>query len=409
MKNILILFTAEFPFGKGETFLETEIDYLSKGFDKVIIITRGIADSSTRSVPQNVKLVRVKAELSPLGRLRSLFNVFDFKFRKELKIIRSVYQIKVSLGILKTMLISLQEGKRFQKLLRKELVQLSSNDRIVAYSYWCDDTALACAMEKRINNKFTAVTRIHGWDLYFERSSIGYLPFRHFIAENMNKIVSISDNGKNYCRDTWRVNSTENIIVSRLGVPKQGILNRENQVFLLVTCSNLIPLKRLGLLIEALSKVKERKMKWVHFGDGKLFSKLKDQALDSLPENVEWKFMGRIENRSLLDWYRNNKPNLFLNLSSSEGVPVSIMEAMSFGIPVIATDVGGNSEIVNNKNGYLLDANPSSEDVSNKITKYYNLDLEEKNKYRKAAYYTWNEMSNADKNYTQFIEAILAL
>ena len=80
-----------------------------------------------------------------------------------------------------------------QKILQKVLLQISSNERVVVYSYWCDDTALACAMENRDNNNVSAVTRIHGWDLYFERSSIRYLPFRHFIAENMNKIVSISD------------------------------------------------------------------------------------------------------------------------------------------------------------------------------------------------------------------------
>ena len=33
--------------------------------------------------------------------------------------------------------------------------------------------------------------------------------------------------------------------------------------------------------------------------------------------------------------------HVFLNVSSSEGVPVSIIEAMSFGIPCIATNVGG--------------------------------------------------------------------
>ena len=47
--------------------------------------------------------------------------------------------------------------------------------------------------------------------------------------------------------------------------------------------------------------------------------------------------------------------DLFLTVSANEGIPVSIMEAQSFGIPVIATDVGGISEIVNNVNGsYFL-------------------------------------------------------
>ena len=44
----------------------------------------------------------------------------------------------------------------------------------------------------------------------------------------------------------------------------------------------------------------------------------------------------------------------FINVSSSEGVPVSIMEAMTFVISVITTDLGGNTEIVNEQNGWLL-------------------------------------------------------
>lgn len=44
-------------------------------------------------------------------------------------------------------------------------------------------------------------------------------------------------------------------------------------------------------------------------------------------------------------------------MSLSEGIPVSIMEAISFGIPIIATNVGGNAEIVNDETGVLIPVN----------------------------------------------------
>ena len=45
----------------------------------------------------------------------------------------------------------------------------------------------------------------------------------------------------------------------------------------------------------------------------------------------------------------------YVNLSTSEGIPVSIMEAMSYGIPVVATDVGGTSEaVVTGRSGLLI-------------------------------------------------------
>ena len=85
------------------------------------------------------------------------------------------------------------------------------------------------------------------------------------------------------------------------------------------------------------------------------------------------------------------------------------MEAMSFGIPVIATNVGGNSEIVNNENGYLLEERPTSQQVANKIEQFYNLSVDKYNKNKKAAFKTWDNKFNAHKNYTQFIADILSL
>ena len=111
----------------------------------------------------------------------------------------------------------------------------------------------------------------------------------------------------------------------------------------------------------------------------------------------------------MLTYYQNNNPDLFINVSSSEGVPVSFMEAMSCGIPVIATNVGGSSEIVNIDNGYLLSSNPLPAEVAEAISTFYHLNLEEKNKKRLAAYNTWEENYNAKKNYTQFAEEILSL
>lgn len=61
-----------------------------------------------------------------------------------------------------------------------------------------------------------------------------------------------------------------------------------------------------------------------------------------------------------------------MNLSTSEGVPVSIMEVQSYGIPVIATNVGGTGEIIDKDNGILLPSCPSLEDVVAALEKYIN-------------------------------------
>ena len=54
----------------------------------------------------------------------------------------------------------------------------------------------------------------------------------------------------------------------------------------MASCSSLIPLKRVGLLIEALSDIKDiapdGNVKWVHFGDGELRQLLEKQANEYL-------------------------------------------------------------------------------------------------------------------------------
>jgi glycosyltransferase involved in cell wall biosynthesis len=72
---------------------------------------------------------------------------------------------------------------------------------------------------------------------------------------------------------------------------------------------------------------------------------------------LEIKLNGFVDNKNLIKFYQSQPVDLFLNVSASEGLPVSIMEALSFGIPVIATDVGGTSELVNENNGQLIPAN----------------------------------------------------
>ena len=85
------------------------------------------------------------------------------------------------------------------------------------------------------------------------------------------------------------------------------------------------------------------------------------------------------------------------------------MEAMSFGIPVIATDVGGTREVVNNENGILLEANPHPREVARNLNDFISLNQNEKRTKRRAAYETWKDNYSAKSNYNEFIDQIFSL
>ena len=124
--------------------------------------------------------------------------------------------------------------------------------------------------------------------------------------------------------------------------------------------------------------------------------------------NLSFEIKGNVENNEILDFYNKNFVDLFFNVSETEGIPVSIMEAQSAGIPVLATDVGGTSEIVNNKNGFLIEKDFNVSSVVEIIQNYLNESPENIKLKRNLSYTNWLEKYNAEKNYTEFAQLILS-
>jgi glycosyltransferase involved in cell wall biosynthesis len=91
--------------------------------------------------------------------------------------------------------------------------------------------------------------------------------------------------------------------------------------------------------------------------------------------------------------------DVFINISMSEGVPVSIMEAQSFGLPVIATDVGGTKEIMTATNGILLPSSPTIVEVADAMEYIMNNNFD-----RMAIKESWKNVSDADINFTAFVK-----
>lgn len=404
--KLLFLIAARFPFGNQETFLETEIKYLSQSFTKIIIISHDLNSINRRDLPSNVQVKKVRYELSFLQRIISIRQLLKRTVWMEFRRVKKLYFKKLNLGILKTAIISLENGNKLAKKYFK-IKNKTDFKNIFFYSYWCNDSAIALALlSQRCKGVF--FSRIHGWDVFFEPSKYDYLPYRSFIHNNLNSIYSVSKEGLNYCVNNWKINNSVKLKLSRLGVNKGKFILNISKKLTIVSCSNMIAIKRIDLLIFSLSLVKFN-LEWIHFGDGNEHEKLLSLAKNELPPNIDFEFKGRVNNSKIIEYYKYKTPGLFINLSTTEGIPVSIMEAMSFGIPVIATDVGGTSEIVNDKNGYLLEANPNPKTVAKIITRHYNSSTEQKKAIHKESHKTWYEKFNAANNYESFIENIISL
>lgn len=418
MKNLLVMLTKVFPFDKGEEFIEDEIQMLSKQFSKVILISTSVSDSGnqTREVPENFEVFSInsseikKSTVFEIAKLFPYSNYNGMMSESERKKIKGSIKRKLFLTYFAAK--SNAVYKKCRNILDK--IDLKVYDGVTFYSYWMFDIAAAAAMlKKHYNiNSSCAVTRAHGYDIYEYRNSLQYIPLREYLLKNLDMIYPCSKNGRDYLQKLYP-EYQKKVQTSYLGTKDFKMAeNTENEdTFNIVSCCHIVPLKRVHLLAQSLELLKDSglKLKWTHFGDGKELDQLKAYADEHL-KFMDVQFYGVIKNDDLMKYYSEKRVDLFVNTSAYEGIPVTIMEACSFGIPTIATNVGGTSEIVNEgKTGFLLDKDFKLEELSEKIEYMAKIPLEIKNKFKNNAREMWKQNFCAETNFSRFSKEIKEL
>ena len=404
--NHLVLLSDNYPNSNGEFFLDDEINIISSKFEKITVLCVSKINNAKRAIPQNVQVI----ELPQIGFFkRVLFRfqcLFFLPLWNEVISLKRVYGLSPNFLIFKILVEDFVRSSIIMKALNQhKLIDPSKN---ILYSYWHDYKALAIA---RIRKKTgcPAIARCHRWDVYLYANTPPYLPYREYLLNTLSLTSSISMDGINYLRQVHNFNKPNKLVLSRLG----KINNRDlhpfisaSDVITICSCSTLISVKRVELIIDFIGSLSVYfKIKWVHFGDGILNEKLHKLAEVSLT-NIDYNFMGIVPNDEILNFYHVNFVDLFINFSESEGIPVSIMEAQSAGIPVLATNVGGTSEIVNNENGFLVEKDFDLKEVVTIIKRYLSSTNEEKQQKRNASYENWKQNYNAETNYIEFVKLL---
>ena len=414
-QKTLILLCDNYPLSAREFFVDDEMRVIAPKFDKVLIYTAS-ADSDenlNRFVPDNAEIVSFSRQKMELGKLKSVFRIFKPMFMAELFFALRNLPVKYWLSAVKIMYVEIHRATN----LKKDLICLCKAKNLnpsdcVFYSYWHDYKALTLAMLRKENKSLKCIARAHGWDNFADRHTPPYLPFKSFIINNLSRTYSISDAGKSYFGQYLNRNLDNEVTVSRLGKFNARIpaFKKNTEDFIICSCSNINPMKRVHLIVEILSKMQTRNVKWIHFGEGYEESKkLIFHTIQSHYPTLNYELKGMVSNEKVLDFYSQNYIDLFINVSDNEGIPVSIMEAMSAGIPVVATNVGGTSEIVNEKNGYLIDVNFDANKVAEIIDNHFNLPVVKQEEFRSDAYNTWKNKYDAASNYSHFSKKILTL
>lgn len=407
MRN-LILLTNAFPYGKWEPYLETEISYY-EGFDNIHICSLQIRREQLQDVR---KLPSEKFQVYPIlkaaGYIYLLYAIVAFvdkNFYKEIKYLFQQKRITVRrlLRLLIYMSRSHYEARKIVKYLKKSNLY-DSDEKGIIYAYRFDyQPYVGLLIQKHLPN-YKVVARGHGYDLYEERNGESYLPLREVLLQGLDSVIMISDVGKAYLEEKYPQYASK-IVVSRLGTKDYSVkeVDSPNGMIRIVSCSNVIPLKRIDRIIKSLQLIADVEVYWTHYGDGPLLEEIKSQCSKLLGDNIHYDFRGNIANEELLKEYSEKGYHLFLNVSEYEGVPVSIMEAMSFGIPCIATDVGGTKEILTDGHcGILLEKEFAVEELTKWINCFAFMKEEDYQIFRKNARTDWERKCSADQNYRRF-------
>lgn len=413
----LVLITGSYPLGAvAESFLDLEIPYLSEAFDSITIVPRSLpaeVEKVKRVLPANVSIDM--SFIEPKSQWK-IFKIVNFAFDA----VKSKYlyseilnrpKVLLDISSMKKIANCLYEAFLVQKWVLKYIKQNGIDlTCTVFYTYWLDGATLGIDMAKSQHNEIKLVSRAHGGDLYEDRYFPPYIPYRLLTLNSLNRLYLISENGKTYITERYPSVKSKSM-VSCLGVRATKTLSEESSdgVFRVVSCSYIVPIKRIHLIVLGLKELglsrPDNKIEWAHIGYGPLQDEIEKYAVSLLPKNVASRFLGFLPNSEVLSYYQHNPIDVFINVSSSEGIPVSIMEAQSCGIPVIATAVGGIPEIVTDKVGILISKNPSPREIADALSFFIDHPDVAK-QWRLNSVINWNSRYNASKNFMDFANSL---
>jgi colanic acid/amylovoran biosynthesis glycosyltransferase len=407
----IAMLTNAYPYHPGEQFIEDEIKYWAKHPIARVTVLPAVARGAPRPLPDGVAIDLCMANGSLAARFFSaLVALCSALFWHELGYLRrsrkmDVYTVARALLHTSKVIAQMACLRRYIQL---------HGDIDVVYCYWNETQSYAALQIKQEGGIRKVISRIHGIDLHEMRRPHNYMPLKRQFIHAFDRVFTTSRAAQEYLEDTYGA-SPESIVVSPLGVPLADMLSQPSRIGTvhIVSVSFCLPVKRLDRIIEALRlfalQHKEVATAWTHIGGGPLFEETKSLAASRFADidNMSFEFLGPMSNDTVKKYYLSTPVDLFINMSESEGVPVSIMEAMSTGVPAVAPDVGGISNLVSNQCGVLLGKSPNSQDIVDAISKV--VLGEKRDVLRMNARKVVEEKFSSDRNYSDFVARVLAI
>jgi len=339
----IIFVTANLPHGTDEAFIVPEIDQLMRAGHQVLIVPRSpkgpmihgkdVLKHSKSEALCSVAVMKKAARVvrsSPSRTLRALAPLFSSR----------------------TMGIAAKNVSIVPKALwLAEIAREWEADHL--HSHWAGTTATLTMLASAISGipwSFTA----HRWDIV--ENNLLKVKVRHASLARF-----ISKDGLSMAREMG-IGTAQNARVLYMGVELPGEVERRSGEWPIVICpARLVDVKGHCFLLEAWRILWNRGVHgelWLA-GNGALRPQLESFTRSfGLQHSV--RFLGTLGHQELLQLYREVPVSVVALASTDlgrgvhEGIPVALMEAMAYGIPVVATSTGGTPELVKPGTGLLV-------------------------------------------------------
>jgi N-acetyl-alpha-D-glucosaminyl L-malate synthase BshA len=242
----------------------------------------------------------------------------------------------------------------------KQVRKIMKNNKIdIIHAHW----AIPCGfISSMFAHHVPLVTTLRGLDAKLQLKQIVFQPFVSYALSRSSHVIAVSNKLRDEAIDLGVKKNKISVIPVGIDQKKfkhldrkeiRNQLNLSSEEFIILFVGNLFKNKSVDRLLTICSNLKrDLKYRVIIIGSGQEEKNLKNLA-DSLGILNNVTFTGELSHEKIPS-YMSASDVLFL-LSKSEGLPGCIQEAMSCGIPVIASNVGGIPDIIRHeRNGFLV-------------------------------------------------------
>ncbi len=213
---------------------------------------------------------------------------------------------------------------------------------------------------------------VPGFNPRFQTQYVFLKPLFRLIWKNARIVTANSEGLKELARNTL---NTKKIEVIHNGInmdefpQKKEYRDDSNQPFNIITVSRLIKRKRIEDILHAVRILKEDKLNinLSIIGEGKSRNRL-NKLSQTMKIAKKVHFQGYVPHEMVPEFYK--EADVFILSSMNEGMSNTALEAISSGLPLILTQVGGTTELINN-NGFVVDIRAPKQ-IARAIKRLYN-------------------------------------